>query len=750
MARRGCVASQKQKEEQEDTAKKLEKEKNLNDAVEAVRAGQLSVSAATKEFLAGVKRTTLRHRLKGTVAAKDAHDHEKLLPPEIERVLVDWIRFMAMVGRPVSRKSIRPKVAQLGGKLPSASWVSRFLKRHPELQVRKPSGLDPKRAQCFNPPDVNEYFQLLGKVLEEKNIPWENIYNMDEKGIQLGGGRKGSGMKYLFSRDERAKYVIRDGNLELVTIIESCCADGTAIKPGFVFSGKSIDVDIEDLDPDISIATSPNGWTSDFLCTEWFKKSFIPQAQARGNPEYPILLIFDGHGSHVTDEMVDLAATNHIELFCFPPHTTHKLQPLDVGVFGPLQRSWADTCDDYVARFGVGLRRRDVVSQYMSARNKAFKQETILKAWEKCGIRPLNPSIFKREDFAPSFNTSTILEKPESFPMELPSDFDIIDEVQESYNAAIDNHEEYSEGSDTEMEDEGEGQMEEEADDGNHDGAIRSTISFTSPTPDTPDTPHTSLSPVLTSNLCQLINDLKCSLLRPIRANASREQIMDENRELKAALVQLRMECNMAQAHAILIDAEYTLHRSQLREKSNQRKRPKLKIAHQWLTGHEALQERERLKQIAKEKAEKQAEREAVQQAAMQQHQERCAQVLSPDFIFTKSFSTMRRNELLEVIHALRLTPTDNKATIPMLRKQILDHFDSNPDLKTSTRYANLFRRTRGQALQPNPQPEAGPSTGILHPPILYPPTLPPVHGYATHPNLPPPPPWAFSGHPPT
>lgn len=120
---------------------------------------------------------------------------------------------------------------------PSKDWMDDFLKRHPEVVLGRPSGLDPKRAQAFNLTTVQHYFDLLDGFLKEHEIPWENIYNMDEKGIQLGGGRKGNRTKYLFSRQQRAKLRIQNANLELVTIIECICADGTSIMPGFVFAG---------------------------------------------------------------------------------------------------------------------------------------------------------------------------------------------------------------------------------------------------------------------------------------------------------------------------------------------------------------------------------------------------------------------------------------------------------------------------------------------------------------------------------
>ncbi len=112
-----------------------------------------------------------------------------------------------------------------------------------------------------------------------------------------------------------------------------------------------------------SIGTSENGWTSDSLCTQWFEKTFIPQAQAKNKSGSKILLIFDGHGSHLTNRMIELAVENRIELFCLPPHTTHKLQPLDVGVFGPLQKNWSRQCDEFLGQTGRGIQKRDVVRE---------------------------------------------------------------------------------------------------------------------------------------------------------------------------------------------------------------------------------------------------------------------------------------------------------------------------------------------------------------------------------------------------
>ena len=224
---------------------------NIEEACEAIRNGTVkNVWQAHKAY--NIPYGTLLNRYnKRTKPTKQAHDNEQILNQEQEEVLVEWMIFLGMVGRPVSRATVRPKCIELCGRLPGRTWIWRFLQRHPEIKLQKPSGLDPKRARAFNYATVNDYFEKLSKVIKDNDIPWENIYNMDEKGVQLGGGRKGDGRKYFYSREERGCYMIRSANLELVTIIESCCADGTAFKPGFVFAGKTIEGENIDVDEDI-------------------------------------------------------------------------------------------------------------------------------------------------------------------------------------------------------------------------------------------------------------------------------------------------------------------------------------------------------------------------------------------------------------------------------------------------------------------------------------------------------------------
>ncbi len=157
---------------------------------------------------------------------------------------------------------------------------------------------------------------------------------------------------------------------------------------------------------------------------EWFKQGFVPCATARNKTGAPILLIYDGHGSHTTLEWIEHAREHNVHLFCLPPHTTHRLQPLDVGIFGPLQNAWFNQCDELLETTGEAMELRDVVTEYMKARRASFKPETILQAWRKSGIRPINPDIFKEKDYAPSYSHINTSASASFIPHEDASVFD--------------------------------------------------------------------------------------------------------------------------------------------------------------------------------------------------------------------------------------------------------------------------------------------------------------------------------------
>jgi len=73
-----------------------------------------------------------------------------------------------------------------------------------------------------------------------------------------------------------------------------------------------------------------------------------------------------------SEEIHQLTLSHNIHLFCLPAHTTHRLQPLDVGIFGPLATAMAHQCDQIIQDTGAEIPVQDFVKEYMVARDEAF------------------------------------------------------------------------------------------------------------------------------------------------------------------------------------------------------------------------------------------------------------------------------------------------------------------------------------------------------------------------------------------
>lgn len=162
---------------------------------------------------------------------------------------------------------------------------------------------------------------------------------------------------------------------------------------------------------------------------KWLEKLFIKQVRAKEpDPNQWILLILDGHGSHVADKFVKFAAQHKVHVVLLPPHTTHKLQPLDVGCFGPFKKRWADRCKEYVALTGETMPKENFAHKYLAIRNETITENVIKSAFRKTGIAPFNPDVFGPLDFAPSHSTSTLAHLPDTYPSATLDNCDVLAE----------------------------------------------------------------------------------------------------------------------------------------------------------------------------------------------------------------------------------------------------------------------------------------------------------------------------------
>jgi hypothetical protein len=177
--------------------------------------------------------------------------------------------------------------------------------------------------------------------MKDFNITADNIYNVDEKGFLIGIGIK---IRRIMSREAyekgRCRQSAHDGSREFITLIACISALGIAIPPVLLYKGVSRDLqdtwveDLEEKDP-FHFASTENGWTNDAYRMEWLKTVFEPYTRPK-RATTKRLLIVDGHSSHVNLAFIEYASRHSIIILILPPHSTHRLQPLDLNCFLPL------------------------------------------------------------------------------------------------------------------------------------------------------------------------------------------------------------------------------------------------------------------------------------------------------------------------------------------------------------------------------------------------------------------------------
>lgn len=100
------------------------------------------------------------------------------------------------------------------------------------------------------------------------------------------------------------------------------------------------------------------------------------------------LILCDGHNSHISMEFLSYATKNRILVMVFPSHSTHTLQPLDVGIFGPLASYYSSQLS-IVQQQSQGLlaiKKADFYSLFKTAYASSFTEKNILSAFEATRI----------------------------------------------------------------------------------------------------------------------------------------------------------------------------------------------------------------------------------------------------------------------------------------------------------------------------------------------------------------------------
>ncbi|XP_052741851.1 uncharacterized protein LOC128198807 [Bicyclus anynana] len=386
-------------------------EEQMQKALDAVRDG-MPYKTASREFKVPVMALKRRAKGKNKIAVgsvKKLGGKKTVFNLEQEQELVDYIKDMesrmyglttqdvlTLAFQLAERNNLPHPFSEAKGKA-GLEWLRGFRRRHPDITMRAPESTSSARARAFNKPVVDIFFSTLKNVLEKHYFPPHRIFNVDETSL-CTVPTKNSRVFAQTGRKQVARVTSAERG-ETTTAVICTSASGTFVPPMLIFRRVRMKIELMDGAPPGAIfACNPSGWMKLDVFSQWFDHFLI---HAKPTAEDPALLILDGHLSHTKNLNVVLKARdNHVTILCLPPHCTHKLQPLDVGVMYPLSVYHNQALEKWMNNNpGRVVTVFQITKIFTEAYLKAAVPLNSMNGFSKTGIYPFNPDIFTNVDF---------------------------------------------------------------------------------------------------------------------------------------------------------------------------------------------------------------------------------------------------------------------------------------------------------------------------------------------------------------
>lgn len=362
-----------------------------------------NIPIQTAADMCGVPESTLRDRVKGKIQPTIVKSGpQPVLGLDEEGRLVEYLKQMCSFGYSFSRTdiiNIATDFAIIMGKREPCDalthqWYYKFLERWPGMEINRASSTKKQFEKATSVDCLSRYFLNLQDLMTKHNLmnKPDSIFIVDEVLLDLDRTPPSVYSWKLLMKLEKYK----KGVEPTMTIIASGNASGARLPAFFIFPGKTVSSEsIEDCSPGTGATCSDDGTTNCSVFQLYLENHFLKFIDRKDHDE-AILVLYDGHRTHMSPSLVEMYKSQNVHLFPIPPSGSQCLVSIQKGIFGEMETLFDKECDAFIETELERSIHSNICVVASKAYNEAVNQETLNLTFQRYGLHPFKPQIVNK------------------------------------------------------------------------------------------------------------------------------------------------------------------------------------------------------------------------------------------------------------------------------------------------------------------------------------------------------------------
>jgi hypothetical protein len=274
---------------------------------------------------------------------------------------------------------------------PSIKWAYEFVKRCTELKKLNPTLLEASRIRAILKSNVEPLLIMLRGMISSGIFDENLIFQLDETSCLVKSAHK---VKKVVESSRIFIPLKKEPPILHLTILFIVTAAGNYLHPQLLFPE---DIDLSSVEkwkfPNIDIKHTKKGWMEkkcfEDIMNEVLMKEVNRIRKETGEVKKKALIILDGHSSRNNFKLWEDLRNKGVEAVILPAHTSHILQPLDLGTNGEFKRALEKTMP-FPKKGEMKTKLTMFIRCLYSCMHKAMSPELIRDGFFKAGITSSN------------------------------------------------------------------------------------------------------------------------------------------------------------------------------------------------------------------------------------------------------------------------------------------------------------------------------------------------------------------------